>query len=132
MKIYTLWGLRRGETMPELMVAWDEYCVDANGEGFVEALVEARKSWGSDLVDDRPLAIDIPDQTIERLFKRPVVRAKVVGSADKGHGTILVGSNELPLTGDKCSVCGLPQYETMHGHTCKNGHGGAPPLEEKS
>jgi hypothetical protein len=26
----------------------------------------------------------------------------------------------------KCSVCGEPQFETPHGTTCKNGHGGAP------
>lgn len=28
-----------------------------------------------------------------------------------------------------CSVCREPQFETMSGTTCKNGHGGAPALE---
>lgn len=30
----------------------------------------------------------------------------------------------------KCSVCNEPQFETVHGTTCKNGHGGAEPLSE--
>lgn len=29
-----------------------------------------------------------------------------------------------------CSECGMPQFETPSGLTCKNGHGGAPTAEE--
>lgn len=28
-----------------------------------------------------------------------------------------------------CSVCLEPQAATVHGDVCKNGHGGAPPVE---
>lgn len=119
MKIYTLWGKRPDDTT-ELMVAWDEYCVDGNPEGFEEALAEARKSWGSDLVDDRPLAIEIPDEAVERLFEHKVVKAKMV-------------SNDEPeakrWTDSICSVCGAQQYVVSSGITCTNGHGGAPPKE---
>jgi hypothetical protein len=31
-----------------------------------------------------------------------------------------------------CSVCRLPQFETPHGLTCDNGHGGAPSIEDDS
>lgn len=36
----------------------------------------------------------------------------------------------LKLTGTRCSVCREPQFETPSGDLCKNGHGGAPPLED--
>jgi hypothetical protein len=32
-------------------------------------------------------------------------------------------------TGTRCSVCGEPQLRSPSGDTCRNGHGGAPPLE---
>jgi len=44
----------------------------------------------------------------------------------------LITSDEPSLTGDKCSLCGEPQLNTPSGVTCKNGHGGAPSLEEDS
>lgn len=33
-------------------------------------------------------------------------------------------------TGTKCSVCKEPQFKTLHGVCCENGHGGAPAMEE--
>lgn len=36
------------------------------------------------------------------------------------------------LTGDKCSVCGEPQFNTPSGVCCKNGHGGADPAKPAS
>jgi hypothetical protein len=38
--------------------------------------------------------------------------------------------SDLSLTGTRCSVCNEPQYKTPGGDVCKNGHGGAPPLED--
>jgi len=35
-----------------------------------------------------------------------------------------------PPTGKLCSVCREPQYKSYGGDTCKNGHGGADPLDE--
>lgn len=77
MRIMTLWGKRKDGTI-ELMVAWDEHCVEGNPEGFDEALEESRKSWGDDLAEDRPLVLDIPDQTIDRMFEPRVVHVKKV------------------------------------------------------
>lgn len=36
---------------------------------------------------------------------------------------------EHDFTGDKCSVCGEPQFNTPSGVCCKNGHGGAESAE---
>lgn len=43
MRVVCLFGERRGYEgdMPELMVAWDEYCIDANPEGFEKACHDA-------------------------------------------------------------------------------------------
>jgi hypothetical protein len=35
-----------------------------------------------------------------------------------------------PPTGTRCSVCREPQYKSYGGNVCKNGHGGADPLDE--
>jgi len=34
-------------------------------------------------------------------------------------------------TGEHCSVCGEPQFDTPSGVTCSNGHGGAPSKEDQ-
>jgi hypothetical protein len=55
-------------------------------------------------------------------------------NADCNYDRLLT---ELPFpptvdekTGKYCSVCGEPQYKTVHGDCCVNGHGGAPSKEE--
>lgn len=53
MILHTLWGTRKGEADPELMVAWDEYSVDGNRQGFAEDCERAIKSWGDDLATHR-------------------------------------------------------------------------------
>jgi hypothetical protein len=35
-----------------------------------------------------------------------------------------------PPTGTRCSACGEPQFRTPHGECCRNGHGGAEPVQE--
>jgi hypothetical protein len=46
---------------------------------------------------------------------------------DKGAPDIL--STPTPA-GTRCSMCGEEQYNTPSGVTCKNGHGGADPIDE--
>lgn len=36
--------------------------------------------------------------------------------------------NGYPWNGDRCSVCGEPQFDTEGGPSCPQGHGGAPAL----
>jgi hypothetical protein len=66
--IHTLWGARHGESMPELMAAWDEYSVDQNYEGWREDCERAIKSWGDDLQEKRYLDIDVSEQEVIAAF----------------------------------------------------------------
>lgn len=59
MILHTLWGARKGESTPELMVAWDEYTVDSYREGFEADCNRAIQSWGSDLQEKRYIDIHI-------------------------------------------------------------------------
>ena len=36
--------------------------------------------------------------------------------------------NHRNYTGDKCSICYMPQFDTPSGVTCQNNHGGAPSI----
>lgn len=50
MKTVALFGQRKSEhSLIELMVAWDEYCIDAHPEGFEEECEKAKESWGDGL-----------------------------------------------------------------------------------
>lgn len=78
-EIVTLWGLRRGneEGVPELMVAWDEFCMEDNPEGFGDDCDRAREAWGTDLVADRIIHIRVPMTAICEAFEAPTVNGKV-------------------------------------------------------
>jgi len=45
---------------PGLMVAWDEYAVDNNYEGYLEAKEQDTEAWGDDLLATRELVINVP------------------------------------------------------------------------
>lgn len=78
-QIHTLWGTRKGyeNDVPELMVAWDEYAVDANPNGFVLACQTERDAWGSDLVAERFIMIDLPRDQIMHAFLPITIVAQV-------------------------------------------------------
>ena len=40
-KLQTVWFWRDSEDSPELLVAWDDYDVDQNPEGYEEAILKA-------------------------------------------------------------------------------------------
>jgi len=52
----------------ELMVAWDEYCIDENSEGFEEDCKKAKASWGSDLETTRLVDIEVDEDDLRSLF----------------------------------------------------------------
>lgn len=90
MKIYTLWAQRTehhpGEYAPELLVAWDEYCMDENGEGYdeeVKAAIERNGGLGpgKGLAAVREITIEVPDGAIEKAFATPVIEGTI---ADEG------------------------------------------------
>lgn len=77
MEIKCLFGMRVDCTEPELMVAWDEYCVDSNYEGFEEACENAKKSWGKELIMARMVSIQIDPQKLTDAFKTVVMDGKI-------------------------------------------------------
>lgn len=69
MKTVALFGQRKSEhNLIELMVAWDEYCVDAYQEGFEEECEKAKESWGDDLAQWRIVEIEIDEKAIHERF----------------------------------------------------------------
>jgi hypothetical protein len=81
-----LWGQRKvnypGEYAPELMIAWDEYCLDSNWDGWEEDKARAIREWGDDLVESREMVVTISDDAIDALFAVPVVTATVADNRE--------------------------------------------------
>lgn len=78
MKITCLFGQRKSQPESvELMVAWDEYCIDGYSEGFEEACKEAKKSWGDDLLQWRMVELKTNGGDIDKLFDTPTLPAGV-------------------------------------------------------
>ena len=77
--IRTLWFWRKGEPDPELLVAWDDYSVDENPEGFQTECAAAYERVRSDDAGAGPRAITLSvDATaIEKAFAAPTVNATV-------------------------------------------------------
>lgn len=78
-EIRTLWGTRKGfgPEYAELMVAWDEYCIDANPEGFDADCEKAIASWGDDVEAARFITIRVDRDAIEGAFAETVVAGRV-------------------------------------------------------
>ena len=68
--IKTLWFWRKGETSPELLVAWDEYTVDQNPDGFAVACHKAYEEVRAEDVGNGSRRIEIHAEwnPIERAF----------------------------------------------------------------
>jgi hypothetical protein len=69
MRIHTVWATRTySPDEPELLVAWDEFSIDAHPEGFEEEVTRALGSLGSDLGVHRRIVISVPDRDITTAF----------------------------------------------------------------
>ena len=81
MKIMCLFGARKtGAPLTpsiELMVAWDEYCVDGYPEGYEEDCKKAVVSWGDDLLLSREVTIEIDESKLNALFSPAVLRGEI-------------------------------------------------------
>lgn len=78
MIIHTLWIARKGESTPELAVAWDYYTRDNWPEGFGEACDKAIESYGSDLDEKRYIDINVNEDLIMAAFNTSMIPGKVV------------------------------------------------------
>ena len=77
MKIKCLFGMRSNGYGIELMVAWDEYCIDENSEGFEEDCKKAKASWGTDLLTTRFVEIQINGGTLMGFFDNESMKGAI-------------------------------------------------------
>lgn len=71
MKIVALFGLRNYEQFdhPELLTAWDEYSVDENPEGWLDAKAEAIADIEGDLLTSAEITIDVSESSILSILR---------------------------------------------------------------
>ena len=82
MKLYVLFGQRKesydGEHAPELLLAWDEYSVEENGEGWERELEEMKKVHGASMTAMRVINIEVDQGRIRALLiKTPTVAGAI-------------------------------------------------------
>lgn len=78
MRIYSVWGVRKYfPNEPELMLAWDEFSVDSNPEGYEAAVKQAIESWGDDLLAHRVIEIEVFDLAVLQAFKPAKIKGGV-------------------------------------------------------
>jgi len=79
MDIYTLWGIRRGfeNDAPELMVAWDEYGVENNNDGYEAAKAKEIALWGDELVASREIRVLVDINDIDAAFRISTIKGEV-------------------------------------------------------
>ena len=68
MFIRTLWGLRKGETTPELLLAWDEFCVDENFDGWDAAAEEICKKYASTMQTMREVNVGVDMRSLDKIL----------------------------------------------------------------
>lgn len=78
--IYTVWATRNEgieSQVPELLVAWDEFSVDDNPDGFERIITAATDAMGKDLNEIRRITIRVPLDTIEAAFRSTVIHGEI-------------------------------------------------------
>jgi len=82
--IATLWVSRKScpGDPPEMVAAWDEWCIEGNWEGWAEACDKALASLGDDLDQHRYFSIRVPFDQIEGSFTMGTVEADRVSRID--------------------------------------------------
>jgi hypothetical protein len=76
MKIFVIVAKIKGEDCPWIVNAWDEWTVDANHEGWHDAINEAKKKCSD--AEVRTAEIEVPDSFLFDMFKPIVVKGKPV------------------------------------------------------
>lgn len=78
MILHCLFICRKGqESNPELLLAWDEYSVDENVEGFEQARTEALKSCQSEIAVTSMVYVEVPDQELLDAIHPATLKGKV-------------------------------------------------------
>lgn len=53
---------------PELLVAWDEYSIDNNNEGFTEECDKALKAVGDDILNKAYVTVNVDEDAILKIL----------------------------------------------------------------
>lgn len=79
-----LFGLRKeqyeGQNAPELLLAWDEYCIEENPEGWETEVQSLIEHLGKEMTAMRIVDIEVDSKRLrDALVKTPELRAQIVG-----------------------------------------------------
>jgi len=77
MKIECLFIIRDEHSGPELLVAWDEYTVDQNPEGYQKECDKELKDLGVEWASHRYIAIDVSDDDLMKAMGKQEIRGKI-------------------------------------------------------
>jgi len=77
MIIHTFWVLHDGET-PECIVAWDEYSIEVNPEGWERDKKNVLNSYGMKTEDAREIRIKVDDYDILAAFRNEPITGEVI------------------------------------------------------
>lgn len=83
MQVHMIWGQRPDDVPPEVLGAWDEYCVEFNPEGFQYAVDQARaglissNNKNGDFVNVAVVVVTVNSAQIEKILNPP---NKVIGA----------------------------------------------------
>lgn len=99
--------------MPELLVAWDEYTIDENGEGWLEECEEQLKACKTDVEVSRVIEVEVDVPHVRRLLLPPteVVQGKVGDPPHPNFGDFrelaeCPRCSEMDFNGRRCHSCG--------------------------
>lgn len=99
---HQLWATYKSadpQDAPELLLAWDEFCVDANGDGWADAKHVALANVGGDLNEYREIIVLISREAVINAFDVPVLDGGVVGAAKSPHLSLATALNSLLVPG---------------------------------
>lgn len=92
MKVHILFGVRKedypGQYGTEARLAWDEYCIEENPEGWAKAVEEERKLVGDDMQAMKVVVLDVDEDRIRKLVvgDTPVVKARIDEAGTEAEG----------------------------------------------
>ena len=107
MRITILLGQRKidPESVPEVMAAWDEYCIEENPEGWDDECEKAKRSWGDDLLAYRLVDLIVPDEKLLALFEVPSIEAEIETVPQESLVKYDCCGDPKPTRVDGCLMC---------------------------
>lgn len=82
MRLYILFGHRpeeyEGQYAPEVLVCWDEFCVESNPDGFDEECAKSREKYGDEFAAMRVFEVEVDgEEIVKHLTHHPVIQGEI-------------------------------------------------------